>query len=73
MDDMKNADVTGDLLNSPLLNPSHDPDPDMTGDTLREECGVFGIYGHPDAAAIYRARSSRPSASRSGSRRHRQL
>jgi len=22
------------------------------GDTLREECGVFGIYGHPDAAAI---------------------
>lgn len=25
-------------------------DPD--GDRLREECGVFGIYGHPDAAAI---------------------
>lgn len=22
------------------------------GDTLREECGVFGIYGHPEAAAI---------------------
>lgn len=22
------------------------------GDRLREECGVFGIYGHPDAAAI---------------------
>ena len=22
------------------------------GDTLREECGVFGIFGHPDAAAI---------------------
>ncbi len=21
------------------------------GDTLREECGVFGIFGHPDAAA----------------------
>ncbi len=21
-------------------------------DTLREECGVFGIFGHPDAAAI---------------------
>src|ERR1700755_2375219 len=27
-------------------------DPDLEGDTLREECGVFGIYGHPDAAAI---------------------
>ncbi|HEY8567295.1 MAG TPA: amidophosphoribosyltransferase [Beijerinckiaceae bacterium] len=27
-------------------------DLDLDGDTLREECGVFGIYGHPDAAAI---------------------
>jgi amidophosphoribosyltransferase len=25
---------------------------DFDGDTLREECGVFGIYGHPDAAAL---------------------
>jgi len=25
---------------------------DMDGDTLREECGVFAIFGHPDAAAI---------------------
>jgi amidophosphoribosyltransferase len=25
---------------------------DYDGDRLREECGVFGIYGHPDAAAI---------------------
>jgi amidophosphoribosyltransferase len=25
---------------------------DFDGDRLREECGVFGIYGHPDAAAI---------------------
>jgi amidophosphoribosyltransferase len=25
---------------------------DMDGDRLREECGVFGIYGHPDAAAL---------------------
>ena len=24
----------------------------LNGDRLREECGVFGIYGHPDAAAI---------------------
>jgi amidophosphoribosyltransferase len=27
-------------------------DLDLEGDTLREECGVFGIHGHPDAAAI---------------------
>jgi amidophosphoribosyltransferase len=32
--------------NSPL------PSFDLDGDRLREECGVFGIYGHPDAAAI---------------------
>ncbi|MFD2143229.1 amidophosphoribosyltransferase [Ancylobacter oerskovii] len=25
---------------------------DPYGDTLREECGVFGVFGHPDAAAI---------------------
>jgi len=25
---------------------------DLEGDTLREECGVFGIFGHPDASAI---------------------
>ncbi|WP_112663669.1 amidophosphoribosyltransferase [Microvirga flavescens] len=27
-------------------------DLDLDGDTLHEECGVFGIHGHPDAAAI---------------------
>src|SRR5579862_3832108 len=27
-------------------------DQDLDGDTLREECGVFGIFGHPDAATI---------------------
>jgi amidophosphoribosyltransferase len=32
-------------------NPDLD-DLDLNGDRLREECGVFGIYGHPDAAAI---------------------
>ncbi len=25
---------------------------DINGDRLREECGVFGVYGHPDAAAL---------------------
>src|SRR5229473_3192377 len=37
---------TPDLLDSDLQ------DSDLEGDTLREECGVFGIFGHPDAAAI---------------------
>ncbi|MDB5592236.1 amidophosphoribosyltransferase [Enterovirga sp.] len=31
---------------------SSDFDDEHDGDSLREECGVFGIYGHPDAAAI---------------------
>src|SRR5689334_2636971 len=40
------------------LQPDADPRPDpetdidLDGDRLREECGVFGVYGHPDAAAI---------------------
>jgi amidophosphoribosyltransferase len=36
-------------------NETLDPDAagvDLDGDRLREECGVFGIFGHPDAAAI---------------------
>jgi amidophosphoribosyltransferase len=32
------------------LNPELDFD--LDGDTLREECGVFGIFGHDDAAAL---------------------
>ncbi|HVG51142.1 MAG TPA: amidophosphoribosyltransferase [Xanthobacteraceae bacterium] len=27
-------------------------DAELNADRLREECGVFGIYGHPDSAAI---------------------
>ena len=27
-------------------------DEDLNGDRLREECGVFGVFNHPDAAAI---------------------
>ncbi|ARQ02154.1 amidophosphoribosyltransferase [Pseudorhodoplanes sinuspersici] len=30
----------------------HPLDLEMHADRLREECGVFGIFGHPDAAAI---------------------
>src|SRR6202040_2416511 len=25
---------------------------DLEGDRLREECGVFGIFGHPEAATV---------------------
>ena len=33
--------------------PPHSEDTlDLDGDRLREECGVFGIFGHPEAAAI---------------------
>ena len=27
-------------------------DLELNADRLREECGVFGIFGHPEAAAI---------------------
>jgi amidophosphoribosyltransferase len=40
---------------SDLITPSRaigSLDLDINGDRLREECGVFGIFGHPDAAAI---------------------
>src|ERR671938_1430440 len=38
---------------SPRARPQASDDPfDLDGDTLREECGVFGIFGHPDASAI---------------------
>jgi amidophosphoribosyltransferase len=31
---------------------SDSPQDTLYGDRLREECGVFGIFGHPDAAAL---------------------
>ncbi len=36
--------ATGDTSNS--------GGPEFDDDRLREECGVFGVFGHPDAAAI---------------------
>src|ERR1700755_2071641 len=39
-------------LHRSASDPSEFIDKDLEGDTLREECGVFGIFGHPDAAAI---------------------
>jgi amidophosphoribosyltransferase len=41
------TDVKDDCTDDSTL-----PDLDSNADRLREECGVFGIFGHPDAAAI---------------------
>src|SRR3989440_10680267 len=38
------AEVMSDNLDADVFDPN--------ADRLREECGVFGIFGHPDAAAI---------------------
>lgn len=35
-----------------MAEPNHLETFDPDADRLREECGVFGIFGHPDAAAI---------------------
>nr|WP_244640331.1 amidophosphoribosyltransferase [Devosia pacifica] len=37
-------------MESSVTHPSLDDE--LYGDTLREECGVFGILGHPDAATV---------------------
>jgi amidophosphoribosyltransferase len=37
---------------SETMDTSHDDILDLEEDRLREECGVFGIFNHPDAAAI---------------------
>src|SRR5579884_2570806 len=37
-------------MTDPVMSDASVFDPDA--DRLREECGVFGIFGHPDAAAI---------------------
>src|SRR6184192_591501 len=53
MDAMQNpSDPAGQLDLNPDLDPGIELQDDLEGDTLREECGVFGIYGHPEAAAI---------------------
>src|ERR1700736_4145767 len=52
------AEATGTMMeNRQAESPTdrdleRDFDLELNGDRLREECGVFGIYGHPDAAAI---------------------
>ncbi|HEX9210065.1 MAG TPA: class II glutamine amidotransferase, partial [Bradyrhizobium sp.] len=52
---MRNPDQDAQLDLDPKANLSPaalELQDDLEGDTLREECGVFGIYGHPDAAAV---------------------
>src|SRR2546421_5125877 len=51
MDEMQNPSDDAQLdLN--LGPPGIHLQDDLEGDTLREECGVFGIFGHPSASAI---------------------
>ena len=51
MDETTAADQDAQLQQNP--NPAGiELQDDIEGDTLREECGVFGIFGHPSAAAI---------------------
>src|SRR6188768_830344 len=53
MDAMQNPSDPSDQLDLGLdLNLGIELQDDLEGDTLREECGVFGIFGHPEAAAI---------------------
>lgn len=39
-------------MESPVNHPSDDSFDDLEGDTLHEECGVFGILGHSDASTL---------------------
>jgi amidophosphoribosyltransferase len=45
---MSGMNEAGGHFNLDHADLAYDPD----ADRLREECGVFGIFGHPDAAAI---------------------
>ncbi|MCC6777870.1 MAG: amidophosphoribosyltransferase [Hyphomicrobiales bacterium] len=40
------------ITSSNITRTSSPLEVEVDGDRLREECGVFGIFGHPDAAAI---------------------
>ena len=48
-------------------------DLDLEGDTLREECGVFGIYRTSRRRRHHGPRPACPAASRAGSRGHRHI
>src|SRR3954468_876837 len=46
------CDAAGQLHLDLDLAASDLTDLDLDGDTLREECGVFGVFNHPEASAI---------------------
>ncbi len=45
-------DTSDPVTSDPDMNDPQTIDGDLDADRLHEECGVFGIFGHPDAAAI---------------------
>ena len=45
-------EIAASKTDSPALPGETERDWEEDGDRLREECGVFGVFGHPDAAAI---------------------
>ena len=49
---MQNPSDPAEQLDPDLNTGPIDLQDDLEGDTLREECGVFGIFGHPEAAAV---------------------
>jgi amidophosphoribosyltransferase len=48
----RHTQTSGSDTLSEAYPPHLDAPLDLDGDRLREECGVFGIFGHPEAAAI---------------------
>jgi amidophosphoribosyltransferase len=50
--DLGNPAAASGSSNADTAAPADGDRLDLGGDRLREECGVFGIFGHPDAAAI---------------------
>jgi len=48
----RHTQTSGSDTLSEAYPPHLDASLDLDGDRLHEECGVFGIFGHPEAAAI---------------------
>ncbi|WP_166243966.1 amidophosphoribosyltransferase [Paenibacillus turpanensis] len=40
------------LWTGPFYNAGHNPSDELWFDKLKEECGVFGVYGHPEASSL---------------------